>query len=743
MLTLSELLADIEASEPGPGTAAIFDFDGTIIAGYSATVFLQDALTRGELKPNELYELTRAMTGFGLGNMGFSALMAVHAQYLEGRSEAEYSRNSERLFRKKIARLIYPETRELIAAHKAMGHTVAIVSSATPYQVEPAARDLDIDHVFSTRLEVKDGAFTGAVIKPTCFGEGKVQAAMALAETTGADLEQSFFYSDSSDDIQLLEYIGRPVTLNPRNRLKQITRERHWPTATFDSRGRISVNRFLRSVAATGSVVSSVAAALPIYALTGSKRDSLNFSISLFADTTSALIGLDLDVSGEENLWRQRPAVFMFNHQSKADVAIMARLVRRDVVGVGKKEIQRMPLIGQAMGAAGVVFIDRSDRSKAIESMAPLVAAMKDEGKSLVIAPEGTRAPTRKLAPFKKGGFHMAMQVGVPIVPVVIHNAGDIAPKGDFVFQPGTVRVEVLPPVDTSGWSTERMNEQVTEVRNLFLKALGQPEQTVAEALRESSELPEDMRPEKAGSTRKKTPAKKKAGVRGRLVSAANRVRGKKAPAGAATDTAPATTTGSKTGARGTTKRKTPAKAAGASGTAKTKAKAKSKTAVKAKATATKASGGRAAKQGVSAVKSKAAAKAKAKSKTTVKAKATTADGSGGPAAKGVGAAKSRATAKTKTKAKSTETAKAAAKTKSTTRTNGSKTRAAANSAGSRTTTKAKTKAKARAASGSSTGKSSTQTGSRAGKPATTASARSRTRPPRRAAVKPKLAGSS
>ena len=86
-MTLSELLADIEASEPGPGTAAIFDFDGTIIAGYSATVFLQDALTRGELKPNELYELTRAMTGFGLGNMGFSALMAVHAQYLEGRSD--------------------------------------------------------------------------------------------------------------------------------------------------------------------------------------------------------------------------------------------------------------------------------------------------------------------------------------------------------------------------------------------------------------------------------------------------------------------------------------------------------------------------------------------------------------------------------------------------------------------------------------------------------------------------------
>jgi putative phosphoserine phosphatase / 1-acylglycerol-3-phosphate O-acyltransferase len=511
-LNFSKLIADINASKPGPETAAIFDFDGTIIAGFSATVFLQDALTRGELKPDELYELTRALTGFGLGNMGFSALMAVHAQYLAGRDEDEYTRNSERLFRKKIARLIYPEARELIAAHQAKGHSVAIISSATPYQVLPAAKDLNIDRVFCTGLEVENGCFTGSVVKPTCFGEGKVDAAQTLARDTGADLSQSFFYSDSVDDIQLLEYVGRPVTLNPRKRLKQITKENNWPTTTFDSRGRLSVNRFLRSVAATGSLVGSVAAALPLYALTGSKRDSLNFSISLFADTCSALIGLNLEVTGEEHLWAQRPAVFMFNHQSKADVAVMARLVRRDVVAVGKKEIQRMPLIGQAMGAAGVVFIDRSDRSKAIESMAPLATAMREEGQSLVIAPEGTRAPTRKLAPFKKGGFHMAMQVGVPIVPVVIHNAGDIAPKGDFVFKPGTVRVDVLPPVDTTSWSLEKMDEQVTLVRNMFLQALGQPEQTVAQTLEEQKALPEDMRPEKAGKAIKR-PRKTKAAV--------------------------------------------------------------------------------------------------------------------------------------------------------------------------------------------------------------------------------------
>lgn len=515
-MKIDPLLADIENSESGPQIAALFDFDGTIIAGYSATVFLQDSLTTGQLSPEELVELTRALTSFGMGNMGFSALMAVHAQYLAGDSEADYIENSEKLFRKKIARLIYPETRRLIEAHRAKGHTIAIISSATPYQVLPAAKDLNIDHVYCTELEVSQGVFTGSVIKPTVFGEGKVDAALKLAKKTRANLNKSFFYSDSTDDIQLLEYVGKPVTLNPRKRLKTITRERAWPTASFDSRGKMSVSGFFRSVAATGSLVGSFAAGLPIYALTRSKRDSINFSISLFADTCNALIGMELDINGEENLWSHRPAVFMFNHQSKADVAIMAGLIRKDVVGVGKKEIEKMPFIGQAMGMAGTVFIDRSDRKKAIESMKPLITAMRDEGKSMVIAPEGTRTPTAKLAPFKKGGFHMAMQVGVPIVPVVIHNSGDIAPKGDFLFRPGKVRIDVLAPVDTSEWSVARMDEHVNSVRNMFLRTLGQPEQSVEEVRAAQKNQPDDMRPELKTPDHKKVPRtpKKKAAVK-------------------------------------------------------------------------------------------------------------------------------------------------------------------------------------------------------------------------------------
>jgi len=477
MSQLKNLLRDIENSPDGPRIAAIFDFDGTLIAGYSATTFIREQLRRGDLSSRQFVELMRAMTSFGLGNMGFSGMMAINAQFMRGIEEDTYHEVGQELYTKQIARLIYPESRTLVEAHQSKGHTVAIISSATPYQVEPAAADLGIEHVLCTQLEVKGGKFTGSVVSPTCFGQGKVDAAEALARQYRADLNNSFFYSDSSDDLLLLERVGLPRALNPSKNLERIARGRQWPVARFGSRGRPTLTQFARSVAATGSLVTSFMAGLPVYALTGSRRESQNFSFSLFADTASALIGMNIKVNGEQHLWSQRPAVFVFNHQSKADVVITAKLLRRDIVGVGKQEIKKeTPLLGMVMELGGVVFIDRADGASAISAMQPLVDVMRKDGKSVVIAPEGTRTVSPKLAPFKKGAFHLAMQAGVPIVPIVIHNAGDVAPKGDFVFRPATVSVAVLPPVDTSAWRVDTIDEHVREVRNMFARALGQPE---------------------------------------------------------------------------------------------------------------------------------------------------------------------------------------------------------------------------------------------------------------------------
>lgn len=477
MASIKQLLKDIEDSPKGPQITAVFDFDGTIIAGYSATVFIREQLRRGDLSPRDFLELMSAMTNFGMGSLGFSGMMAINAQFMRGIEEKTYFDVGEQLYKKQIARRIYPESRALVDAHLAKGHTLAIISSATPYQVAPAAKDLGIEHVLCTHLEVKDGKFTGGIVSPTCFGQGKVDAAETLAAQVGADLDKSFFYSDSTDDQLLLERVGKPRALNPSDKLERLARRNHWPVAHFGSRGRPSVSQFVRSIAATGSLVSSFIAGLPIYALTGSRRDSVNFSFSLFADTASALIGLDLNVKGEERLWSNRPAVFVFNHQSKADVVIIAKLLRRDIAGIGKQEIKKeTPIIGKVMEFGGVVFIDRSDAKTAIDSISTLVEAMQRDGKCVVLAPEGTRTISPTLAPFKKGAFHLAMQAGVPMIPIVIRNAGDVAPKGDFIFRPATVDVEVLEPVDTSNWSPETVGDHVLEVRNMFARALGQPE---------------------------------------------------------------------------------------------------------------------------------------------------------------------------------------------------------------------------------------------------------------------------
>jgi putative phosphoserine phosphatase/1-acylglycerol-3-phosphate O-acyltransferase len=545
MSNLQPLLDAIEASPEGPEVCAIFDFDGTIISGYSAIAFIREQLRRGDLSVRDFLELASAMTSFGLGNMGFSAMMTVTTQFLRGIEEETYVELGETLFREQIARLVYPESRALIEAHRARGHTLAIISSATPYQVDPAAADLGIENVLCTQLEVEDGVFTGNVLRPTCFGQGKVDAAVSLANEVGGRLANAFFYSDSTDDQLLLEQVGHPVALNPSDRLRTVARDRQWASASFGSRGRPTLGQFIRSIAATVSLVPTFAAGLPIYALTGSRREATNFSISLFAETASALINLDLVVRGEENLWSHRPAVFVFNHQSKADVVIGAKLLRRDMAGIGKQEIRKMPVIGKVLEMGGVVMIDRKNASSAIEAMQPLVEAMREEGRSVALAPEGTRSVSPNLGPFKKGAFHLAMQAGVPMVPVVIHNAGDVAPKGDFVFRPATVEVDVLPPVDTSDWTPETIDEHVREVRNMFLRTLGQPEEPAP------APAPAKRAPRRAAGTKKRTPRKKKTtGTARRATAGSAATTARKAAASRPKSAANAKTPGQRPGPR-------------------------------------------------------------------------------------------------------------------------------------------------------------------------------------------------
>ena len=180
---------------------------------------------------------------------------------------------------------------------------------------------------------------------------------------------------------------------------------------------------------------------------------------------------MTLKVTGEQNLWSDRPAVLMFNHQSSLDMLVLGDLLRRDFTGVAKKELARDPRFAPIGWLADIAYIDRGNTQKAKQALQPAVSKLR-HGNSIAIAPEGTRSPTPKPGPFKKGGFHIAIQAGVPIVPVVIRNTGELMWRNSFWLHPGTVDFAVLEPVPTSGWTADDLDDHIAYVRQRFIDTL-------------------------------------------------------------------------------------------------------------------------------------------------------------------------------------------------------------------------------------------------------------------------------
>jgi len=465
---------DIMASESGPHIGAFFDLDRTIIKGFSAAKFLQTRILSGKMKSKEIIAQFNGAMVYALGDKNFASLASIGANGVRGIKEEVFINVGEEVYFKYLSDAIYPESRALVAAHISKGHTVAIISAATPYQVNPVAADLGIEHVMCTRMEVKKGKFTGKIIEPACWGDGKAHAAKVLSDDHNLDLSKSYFYTDSAEDLPLLEIVGKPIAVNPDKELSALAFKNDWNVYRFNDEERIGLKNYVR----TGLTMASLFPAAMRGFLTGtssmSRESGRNTLMASFGDLATKMAGINLAVKNEENLWNHRPAVFILNHQSNTDMLIAAKLLRKDAVGIAKKEIKNMPFIGQVLSASGgVIFIDRKNKEKAIEAMKPAVTALKN-GTSVIIFPEGTRSFSYALGPFKKGGFHLAMQAGVPIVPIVIENAHDAMPRGKSLIRPATINVKVLDPISTDGWNNKNLASKIDEVRNLYLKELGQ-----------------------------------------------------------------------------------------------------------------------------------------------------------------------------------------------------------------------------------------------------------------------------
>jgi HAD superfamily hydrolase (TIGR01490 family) len=221
-----------------PRIGAFFDMDKTLIAENSGALFVRHRYEQGELGGLDLAQGLVAYLRYKVGMLDIRAWTRDAMQIFAGQTERSLAREARQLFVEKVEPTIYPEAEEILRGHQEAGHVVAIVSGATKYVVRPLAARLGVKHILYTRLEVERGRFTGRVIDPICFEEGKVYWLQQLVEQQGIDLAKSYFYTDSVTDLPLLQLVGHPVVVNPDPRLYRLAAQRHWPVRMFEPPGR-------------------------------------------------------------------------------------------------------------------------------------------------------------------------------------------------------------------------------------------------------------------------------------------------------------------------------------------------------------------------------------------------------------------------------------------------------------------------------------------------------------------------
>ncbi|HXY64041.1 MAG TPA: HAD-IB family hydrolase [Mycobacterium sp.] len=390
-----------------------------------------------------------------------------------GCSEDAVRKAGQRRFNEDVAAGLFHGMWGLVRAHINRGHTVVLVASEPWFDVEPLARELGVEHLLCTELEAEQGVLTGRPTGQPLVGLAKSTALREFAAREGIDLGRSHAYAHSDEDISLLESVGFAHQVNPAPALAQHGIQTGWTTLEFrgrrDNHNPIPV---VRTAAMYGSLVAAAGAGFATGVAARNRRRGVDVATWLFGRAGTSLGNISVDLIGAEHLWSQRPAVFFANHQSTLiDVLVTARILRQGFTIVAKAEVRQMPVIGKLFELADVAFVDRGNTASAISALQPAVDKLRS-GTSIAMSPEGTRSVTPTIGQFKKGGFHLARDAEVPIVPIVIRNAGEIMWRNARIAQSGTVEVTVHEPVPTAGWTREDIEPWLNRMRELYIDTL-------------------------------------------------------------------------------------------------------------------------------------------------------------------------------------------------------------------------------------------------------------------------------
>lgn len=214
-----------------------------------------------------------------------------------------------------------------------------------------------------------------------------------------------------------------------------------------------------------------------IAALADRSGDSALAVARLWVRMILATCRIRVVVSGVENIDRECPSVYMSNHQSFVDVAVILATLPTSLRFVAKKELARVPVFGWGMALGGHLLVERGNRSKVMHSL-ERGAELIRSGSSLCIFPEGSRSLSGEMSNFKNGGFQMALMAGAPIAPISIVGSGELAPKTTLAIDSGVVKVHYGPAIPTQGLGPANRVELKKQVREAILsgiQSLGRP----------------------------------------------------------------------------------------------------------------------------------------------------------------------------------------------------------------------------------------------------------------------------
>ncbi|UCE86526.1 MAG: 1-acyl-sn-glycerol-3-phosphate acyltransferase [Deltaproteobacteria bacterium] len=223
----------------------------------------------------------------------------------------------------------------------------------------------------------------------------------------------------------------------------------------------IYVFRALFAIFCTG-----VCAALAIpAALVDGRGDSMVWIARRWARWILAACGVRVRATGLENVTASAPQVFMSNHQSLFDIVALVATLPVSFRFIAKKELTRVPVFGWALVLTGHVIVDRGDRRDAFASLERAAERIRS-GTNVIIFPEGTRSETGELLPLKSGGFQLALDSKVPIVPVTVSGSRSITPKNSLRIESGVIGVAYGRPIPTAGLRDSDRNDLKRRVRS-------------------------------------------------------------------------------------------------------------------------------------------------------------------------------------------------------------------------------------------------------------------------------------